>query len=223
MKKKVLISFLSIFFIIGFIISGIYFSTRNKNEDKTEIVLEDKKNESVVNNVNLIDIPEYFEVDEAISQGCFVITEDKIYNKRRLDEFIKNTSINAKNRIQDKIRIVVYGGPENCDQPCIYDLEYRIYDEKEINGVNKSGYILITDPSRVQYLNMMTLEEVKESRKIRINENLPGEIYGISIVKDKNFDMNIISLSLYDNVDENTEEYEEIEISRYDIKSEIVD
>lgn len=107
MKKKILIVLLCLILVIGIGFCALYFSSKNKKTEEKQPTNEETKIESIINNVNLTDIPEYFKVEDAINQGCFVITWDKIYNKSRLDEFIKNTSINSENRIQDKIRIVV--------------------------------------------------------------------------------------------------------------------
>ena len=168
--------------------------------------------------INIIsDLP----VEKAVEDGCFVITENKIYNKDKLDSFIENTGINSKNRIEDSIRIVVYN---HNNEPIIYDLEYRIYDEKYTIGneeVNKTGYILRTDASRVNsWDNSMKYQESIETHQININDDIPGEFYGINLIEDKDRNVAKITLSLYaiiDYVSEETVPYEEIEIASYSL------
>ena len=68
-----------------------------------------------------------YSIEQAIQEGCFVITNDnKLYNKDKLDRFIKNTDINAKNRKEDKIKIVQYTKEGD---PIITELSYQIKDE----------------------------------------------------------------------------------------------
>lgn len=168
-----------------------------------------------------------FPVEEAVKQGCFVITENKIYNKSKLDKFIENTGINSKNRIEDSIRIVVYN---NENEPIIYDLEYRIYDEKYTIGneeVNKTGYVLRTDESKIKtWENPMDYDDSIEGYRIKINEDIPGEFYGINLVEDKDKNVMNIELSLYAEIDYVSTEitpYENIVITSYLLNAEKVE
>lgn len=235
MRKK-LIFMLGIFLLtilITVLFSFIKFNKTNtlshknytrKEENGIETNQKNINIESVINNVNLMDIGSEFPIEEAINQGCFVITEDKIYNENILETFVKNTGINSRDRIQDKIRIVVYNTNK---EPTIYDLEYKILNEKYINKenkeLNKTGYILITDSSRVHsWETNMDYHESIEAHKITIEDDIPGEFYGINIVKNQDINVAIISLSLYsivDYADSDMKQYKDIEIARYILNS----
>lgn len=147
------------------------------------------------------DLPEILPIEEMIKKGYFVITcDNKIYNKDILDKFIKNTEINATNRIEDSIRIINY----NIDgYPTVYDLEYTI-------GGPYSGYILTIDATR----NNIT------PNNITTNYNLPGQYYSISLTEYPDFDA--VSISLLLNDISNYSLYDNIEITRYILSSEII-
>lgn len=171
------------------------------------LVINKRKDKQISNNNDIVDIsdikglPKEIPVEDAVKQDNFVITIDKVYNKDVLDRFIRNTAGDINNRIEDKIKIVVY----NYDgYPTIYDLEYK-------NG----GYILITDASRN---NIMP-------RDIVVNDDIPGKFYGITITEDPGVSAVSISLSLYGMIDytnPNDNRYENIEIARYEIDAEII-
>lgn len=207
--------------------TGIISST---NDNEVTIIEKDKI-QSVINDINLSDIPKDFKIQDAIEQGCFVITPDKIYNKNKLDSFINNTKFDAENRIEDKIRIAVYGIIDG-NGPSIYDLEYKILEEKYINSeqkeVNKATYMLTTDNSRIQQLEIpSTTEELYEYHKIKTNSNIPAEYYGIQLKDESGVGAYSLVLSLcvqplYSN-NTITPYKEEIEIARYSATAEIVE
>lgn len=144
-----------------------------------------------------------YPIKKALEDNCFIITIDKVYNKDILDKFIENTKYDAKDRIEDKIRIVVY----NYDNyPTITDLEYKIFDK----NTNKSGYIMVKDSTRLYYET-----EANENNRIIANQDIPGEYYGITIKEDPGLYVASIILKLYKN--ENEKIYEDIEIARYKI------
>lgn len=89
-------------------------------------------------NRGLEDLPEEISVEQAVEYGYFVIDgeNNKVYNKDVLDRFVENTEMDAINRVADKIRIATY----NVDgYPTIYDLEYKIFDEKYKNKERKKS------------------------------------------------------------------------------------
>ncbi len=197
MNKKTLIIFGLLVIILVIAIKG-YDLIIKKGEDNSELT-------ETVNNIEEIkgftDIPQNFEIEDAIASGYFVIDgredSDKIYNKNTLDRFIENTNINSKNRKPDKIRIANY----NYDgYPTIYEIEY-----------NEFGYILTIDASRNNII----------PKSIITNDNIPGNIYNLIIDEDPGINAAIIKL-LPNNNTENIEQYEEIEITRYLLSDEIV-
>lgn len=230
--RKTIIFMLGIFLLITLsttLFSFIKFDTTStlSHKNYTNGIETNQKNtdiESVINNVNLMDIASEFPIEEAINQGCFVITEDKIYNENILESFVKNTEKNSNNRIQDKIRIVVYNTNK---EPTIYDLEYKVFNEKcidiENKELNKTGYILITDSSRIHsWETSIDYNESINSHNIKVKDDIPGEFYGINIVKKQDINVAIISLSLYsiiDSANSDTKQYKDIEIARYILNS----
>lgn len=123
-------------------------------------------------NVELENLPKEYSLQQAIKDECFVIANNKIYNKNRLDEFIKNTGVNSQNRKEDTVRIVEYTREGD---PIITELSFKIKDETYIlsgKPVNKTTYILKRDNTRDRFA---------EEPKITVDEDIPGEIYTISL------------------------------------------
>lgn len=218
-KIIAIIMVIIIFLIVIFAYVCIYDINNVKKDD---VNIENEKIQSIINEVNLMDIPEDFTIQDAVEQGCFVITENKIYNKEKLESFIKNTEFNAENRIEDKIRIAVYGSIVD-NGPSVYDLEYKILEEKYINSeqkeVNKATYKLITDNSRIhRFVHNISENELKEYQKLKINSDIPAEYYGINLIDEDEFDAYSLTLSLYTEPmysKENIIPYKDIEITRY--------
>lgn len=172
----------------------------------TIIIVSCNKNHKKHNDYDASDLdnlPKEISIEYAIKEGYFIINnvDNKIYNKDILDRFIKNTEFNAKARIADKIKIVVY----NIDgYPTIYEIEY-----------NEKGYILTTDATRNNLI----------PREITKNDNIPSNFYGIALIEHSEFNVMSISLALYAQIqydNTNIKPYEEIEIARYPLDSEIV-
>lgn len=211
---KIILIILGIIVILGILFFTIDYN-RLQNEKALETLSSEQLNEEMYKSA-LMELPEQLSIEECVSKGYFVITTNKIYNKDILEKFIKNTGFNAKNRVEDKIRIVEY----NYDgYPTIYDVEYKIFKETYINeeqkNVNKSGYILATDATRNNI----------SPRDILVNTNIPGELYGITITEDEGINAAIISLSLYKQInygDTNKKSYEDIEIARYLLTDEVI-
>lgn len=216
-QKIIAITILVVLFCIGFLL-GIFKRIETKNK---EINL----NNEIEDNA---EFPDTIEIKDAINNGWFVIDtkNTKIYNKDILDRFIENTNMNAKNRVADKITIVVYS---MSDEPKIYDLEYKIFEETYTNEkqekVNKTGYVLKIDPSRIlSYETAMTYQEQIEAHKIKIIDDIPGMFYGITLRDEPEFNVSVLSLSLYAEINytSNTKPYKEIEIARFAMDSEVI-
>jgi len=92
------------------------------------------------------------------------------------------------------------------------DLEYKIKDETYKLGnedVNKTTYILTEDNTRDKF-------SAEADRKITVNEDIPGDVYGI--YKKQNDEMIHVVLGLYaiiDYVNEDVPRYENIEVCAY--------
>lgn len=131
-----------------------------------------EKTPSNTTNVELENLPKEYSLEQAIKDECFIITNSKIYNKNKLDEFIQNTGVNSQNRKEDKIKIVEYTREGD---PIITELSFKIKDETYIlsgEPVNKTTYILKRDNTRDRFA---------EEQKITVDEDIPGEIYTINL------------------------------------------
>lgn len=219
-QRIIAISILVILFCIGFLL-GILTGLERKNRE----IKENNVNNEIEENGKF---SETIEMNEAINNGWFVIDtkNTKIYNKDILDRFIENTNMNAKSRVADKITIAVYN---MSNEPTIYDLEYKVFEETYINEkqekVNKTGYILKIDPSRVySYEVQMNYDEQVEAHKIKVIDDIPGMFYGITLTDKPEFNVSILSLSLYAKIEylSDAKPYEEIEIARFSIDSEVI-
>lgn len=214
-KKKLLVIVLVIIVIVGSIFIALNQQAKKQtlNNENTLSNTESKLNATNETDKygykDLSELPKDYTIKQAIKDGCVVITNEKVFNKYRLDKFIENTEINAKDRKEDKIRIVQYTIEGDA---IIKDLEYKIKDEKYKLGneyVNKTTYILTTDNTRDKFA-------AEADRKITVNDDIPGDIYGI--LKVQREDMIAIVLELYaliDYIDSNVKIYEGIEVCEY--------
>ena len=205
MKRNEKIGIGILLLILITMIGLLIITKRIANQDSGNIVRPAPR-ESLTNNEEL---NENYSQEKAIEKGYVVITHNKIYNKDKLDKFMKNTEINSKNRIEDSVKIVQYTTEGD---PIITELSYKIKDETyEIGGEtkNKTTYILKTDNTRDKW-------SAEKDRKIIINDDIPGDFYGI--IEEKEGNTTNIKLALYaiiDYVDENAKVYEEIFVCSY--------
>lgn len=164
----------------------------------------------------LEELPEIYTLEQAVKDGCFVVTHNKIYNKDKLDRFIENTGINSQNRIEDKIRIVQFTIEGD---PIITDLEYKITDETYLlsgKPVNKTKYIMKVDNTRDEFA-------ATEDRKITEDDDIPGEIYGITTVEKDNMVQVVIALyAELQYVSPTSKIYDDIEVCAYSKNAEVV-
>ena len=222
MKKKLVLAITILVIIIG----GILFTV--KQQVKTSKQNEKNSSSNSINSAsngenntgkgsstdkygyrNLSELPQDYTLEQAIEDRCVVITYNKVWNKDKLDSFIENTGINSKDRKEDKIRIAQITVEGDL---VIKDLEYKIKDETYKLGnedVNKTTYILTEDNTRDKF-------SAEADRKITVNEDIPGDVYGIVEVQRE--DMIAVVLGLYaiiDYIDSNAKIYEEVEVCEY--------
>lgn len=222
--KKVGVIIFVIIVILLIILGSLYIiDTNNMKNNKPTIFSTwgkkyappDTENCSDKTNVGLENLPKEYSLEQAIKDGCFIITNNKIYNKDKLEEFIQNTNINAKNRKEDTIRIVEYTKE---GEPIITELSFKIKDETYIlsgENVNKTTYILKRDNTRDSYA---------EEQKITIDEDIPGEFYTIGLqegCEEIKLSLELIAEIHY--VDSNSKIYDSIDICRYSPNAEIAD
>ena len=134
------------------------------------------KNKDNYGYTKLEKLPEEYPVHQAKEDGCVIIVYNEIKNKEKLDNFIVNTEINAKERKSDKIRIIQFTAEGDM---IIEDLEYNAKNEE---------YILTTDNTRDKF-------SAEEDRKITVNEDIPGNFYGITKTEENG--IITIKLNLY--------------------------
>ena len=141
----------------------------------------------------LEEIPQEYSMEQAIKDGCVVIS-NAVFNKDELDSFIANTTANNENRQSDFIRIVQYTIEGD---PIITDLEYR----------ENLGYILTYDNTR---------DAFEADTKVTTYDNIPAEIYSIDLVEDENL-INI-ELTLQGAIDydsKSEKEYKPMTVANY--------
>ena len=225
MKKKIIL--IIIVLIVITLAGGVYYKINHQGNSKNLSKENDSQNrneEISTNNEPKVDsygyrslseLPQDYSLEQAINDGCVVITYNKIYGKDKLDKFIENTGINSKNRKEDKIRIVQFTVEGDL---IIKDLEYK--KEERLDDcleMDKTGYILTVDNTRDKF-------SADKDRKITVDEDIPAGFYGI-IKEEKEDDIHIV-LALYAEIDYVSGDgkiYKEIEVCSYPKRLETID
>ena len=169
----------------------------NKQTEITKSDLEIIEN-IIENNIDdkkkLEEIPQNYPINQAIKDGCVVISNNSVFNKSKLDSFITNTNANNENRKSDFIRIIKYTIE---GAPVITDLEYKAGE----------GYTLTTDNTRDGYA---------VDTKVVINDKLPEEFYTIDLIEDNNFiNIELALRGAIDYAKDSAEEYKAIVVDSY--------
>lgn len=170
-----------------------------KDDKQAEITEEELKTiEGIIdNNIDgyklIEEIPQEYPMQQAIKDGCVVISYNTVFNKSKLDSFITNTNANNENRKSDFIRIVKY---TNEGDPIITDLQYKKDD----------GYTLTYDNTR---------DAFGADTKVTTYDDIPSNIYTIDLIEDGNL-INI-KLVLQGVIDYNsdTKEYKPLFVANY--------
>lgn len=177
----------------------------DKQADITEEELKSIEN-IIENNIDeqklLEELPSDYQMEQAIKDGCVVITSNEVFNKSRLDSFITNTNANSKSRQSDYIRVVKYTIE---GAPVITDLEYKAGE----------GYKLTTDNTRDGY---------SVDTKVTTNNQLPEKFYTIDLIEDG--DLINVELALRGAIDFDTagkEEYKPMTVASYSKDAETYD
>lgn len=186
--------FIMLFFTIRKRYIGSYFINHEDNIEKQEQMNQSEERNSKY--VSLEQLPKEYTFEQALKDGCFIVSYKTVYNKEKLDEFISNTEMNSSNRISDMIRIVEFTVEGDM---IITDIEYT-----------KGGkYRIIHDNTRDQF-------STKEDRKITVKEDFPGEIYGIiQTQKEENLTLELALYAIIDYVDPTAKIYQNETICTY--------
>ena len=173
----------------------------NKQADITEEELKTIENiieNNIVEQKSLDKIPQEYQMEQAIKDGCVVMSNNAVFNKSKLDSFIENTNVNKQERKSDFIRFVQYTIEGDA---IITDLEYKA----------DVGYILTTDNTR---------DAFGADTKVITNSDIPAKFYTIDLVE--NTDLIDIVLQLTGEIDyeSNKKEYKSITVASYSKDSE---
>ena len=170
-----------------------------KGDKQADISEEELKSiENIIeNNIDeeklLDEIPQEYPMQQAIKDGCVVISNNVVFNKSRLDSFITNTKANSENRQSDFIRIVEYTIEGD---PIITDLEYKKDD----------GYILTYDNTR---------DTFGANTKVTTYDDIPSNIYTIDLVENENIiNIGLVLQGIID-YDSDTKEYKPFLVANY--------
>lgn len=174
----------------------------SKQTEITKITLESIEN-IIENNIDerkqLEEIPQDYPMNQAIKDGCVVMSNNAVFNKSMLDSFIDNTNVNNKDRKSDFIRFVQYTIEGDA---IITDLEYKA----------DVGYILTTDNTRDAF--------GADTRVIK-NSDIPSEFYTIDLVENEDFFDIVLLLTGEIDYESNKKEYKTITVASYSKDSEI--
>ena len=174
----------------------------NKQTKITKIVLESIEN-IIENNIDekkqLEEIPQDYPMNQAIKDGCVVMSNNAVFNKSMLDSFIDNTNVKNKDRKSDSIRFVQYTIEGDA---IITDLKYKA-------GL---GYILTADNTR---------DVFGADTKVIINNDIPSKFYTIDLVQNKDFIDIVLLLTGEIDYESNKKEYKTITVASYSKDSEI--
>ena len=168
----------------------------NKQTEITKIDLESIEN-IIENNIDekkqLEEIPQDYPMNQAIKDGCIVMSNNAVFNKSKLDSFIDNTNVNNKDRKSDFIRFVQYTIEGDA---VITDLEYKA-------GL---GYMLTNDNTR---------DAFGADTKVITNSDIPAEFYTIDLVENKEFFDLVLQLTGEIEYESNKKEYKSIPVISY--------
>ena len=168
---------------------GEYSTYTKKQLNSIEETVEKNIDEQKV----LEEIPQEYSMQQAIKDGCVVISYNAVFNKSKLDSFITNTNANNENRQSDFIRIVLY---TNEGDPIITDLEYKKDD----------GYILTYDNTR---------DTFGADTKVTTYDDIPSNIYTIDLVENENFiNIGLVLQGVID-YDSDMKEYKPLLVANY--------
>lgn len=176
---------------------GSYFM---KYEDYADENIKINNNEKdIVQNAKYIpleQLPKEYTFEQALKDGCLIISYKNIYNKGMLDKFIENTSINSKNRVPDILRVAQSTTEGDL---ILTDVEYT----------KEGKYKIRHDSTRDKFSS-------EKDRIITTNDDFPGDIYGITEMENGDYiELTLALYAIIDYVDPNAKIYEPYTITVY--------
>lgn len=189
MKKNILLwSMIAVIFIVFLLLIVFMIYNPLNNEKQRNKGINYKEFGKYL---SIDELPEEYSFEQAIYDGCFIITDKQVYNLEILEEFIENTKITNKNRTSDILRIIKYTKEGDI---LITDVCYQKYQNR---------YVVVTDNSKDVFIE-------KSNKKAIVKNDLSGNFYGIT--KTENEDYIKLELTVYG---EENDEYENYEIASY--------
>lgn len=201
MNKKWMIA-ISTIFVILLGVSILWLLVQRENVKPDAIVRGSQVTGKL--EVELEKLPKEYTQDQAIKDGCLVITNSgQIYNSSKLDTFMENTSINNVKRKEDSIKIV----------------QFTVEGDSIITEVSLEGenYCLKKDNTRDKFA-------AKEDRKITVEEDIPAKDYMVmKIEKEDKIEVILALCSFISYASEDSKIYEDIVICSYLKDAQIVE
>lgn len=189
MKKNTLLWSMISVILIGFLLVIIFMIYNPLNNEKQRNKGINYK--ELGKYLSIDGLPEEYSFEQALYDGCFVITDKQVYNTEILDEFIENTKITNKNRTSDILRIIQYTKEGDV---LITDICYQRYQNR---------YVVVTDNSKDRFVE-------KSNKTSTMKNDLPGNLYGITKTENEGYIK--LELTVYG---EETNEYKNYEIASY--------
>lgn len=189
MKKNILLwSMIAVIFIVFLLLIVFMIYNPLNNEKQRNKGINYKEFGKYL---SIDELPEEYSFEQALYDGCFIITDKQVYNLEILEEFIENTKITNKNRTSDILRIIKYTKEGDM---LITDVCYQRYQNR---------YVVVTDNTRDRFVEA-------SNKKSTMRNDFSGNFYGIT--KTENGDYIKLELTVYG---EENDEYENYEIASY--------
>ena len=211
------LSTLIVVILVLLIVIGVMKYIITNNEPNNNIVSKVNKNTNTLNvqEKNLNDLPKNYNMQDAISDGCFTIANNNvIYNKKTLDNFIDRLNANKGERQDTRLRIAQFTTEGDM---IITDIEYKVSEYIESGKTKKKGsYIVTKDNTRDKW-------SAENDRKIETNDDIPEEYY--DFVLEEQGDIIDIKLKLLAEINyiEGAKMYEDIYLCSYSKNANIIE
>lgn len=211
------LSILIVVILVLLIVIGVMKYIITNNEPNNNIVSKVNKNTNTLNvqERNLNDLPKNYNLQDAISDGCFTIANNNvIYNKKALDNFVNRLNVNKEEKQDTRLRIAQFTTEGDM---IITDIEYKVSEYIESDKTKKKGsYIVTKDNTRDKW-------STENDRKIETNDDIPEEYY--DFVLEEQGDIIDIKLKLLAEINyiEGAKVYEDIYLCSYSKDANIIE
>lgn len=195
MKKKFIIIIVGIL-IIGAIIGIKYYRDLKEKENLSKINVlecippegfEQKIKEEKNKYVELKEIPDNYNIINAINDKCVISTYNNVYNKNELDNFLEN----VKNKVEDKVRCISSTVEGDI---IITDIIFKD-DIFEINIDYSRDQFATQEDRIIKTYTYSNLYEITEDNKviIKADKQIEGENLGLNEIFFYRNDVNVLN------------------------------